>query len=500
MKKFNVSRTGRRLNLRTRFLLVFSAVIAGVTILIATVAGYRFVTDMERILEQNGRSIVQIFAREAFFQLSLQQKDRVALQTVLESFVSGDVIYGQVVFNGEVVVEKNVLGVPLPVDDIEPGLHTTRGTLDSGLDYIDIQQTFEGRTVLDSAFRSVNVDSYVRLGLSFGQHREEIQQAIIGVVLVALGAVLLGSAVVLVYYQRTWRPLEVITSAMRHFGEGKTQTRAKVTSGDELELLALSFNEMADAIVKKDEQMFQVNLEMQRANRAKSDFLAAMSHDLKTPLHVIAGYTQLMLEGDGGMPSTVHRAHLEAMLSASDRLLEFIERILSFSRIESGEEPFQVELVQVASVTEDVIDSLMPLAKRKGLNLTTLIETQASIMADPGKVRQILSNLVENAIKYTQTGAVDVHVYAKNEGVYWAVRDTGPGIPERFRQFIFEPFGRLEDSQVRITEGMGLGLAIVRRYVKAHHGKVTVKSTPGQGSVFVVFLPTEVNHGENSDR
>jgi len=486
--------------LRTRFLLVFIAVITGLTILIAAVAGYRFVTDMERVVEQNGRAIVEILAREAFFQLSLQQKDRAALQTVLESFVSGDVIYGQIVFNGEVVDEKNVLKLPLPVTEIEPGLHTTRDTLPNGVDYIDIQQSFKGRTTLDPAFRAVNVDSYVRLGLSFGRQREEIQQAIMGVVLVALGAVLLGAVLVLVYYQRTWRPLEVINDAMQRFGRGKTQTRAKVESGDELEMLARSFNEMADAIVKKDEQMFQVNLEMQRANRAKSDFLAAMSHDLKTPLHVIAGYTQLMLEGDGGRPSKVHRRHLEAMLLSSDRLLEFIERILSFSKIESGEEPFQVERVQVAQVTEDVVASLIPLAKRKGLILNASIETHAKITADPGKVRQILSNLVENAIKYTETGEVHVRTYAKNEGIYWTIRDTGPGIPERFRQFIFEPFGRLEDSQVRITEGMGLGLAIVRRYVDAHRGRVTVKSTPGQGSTFVVFLPMEVRRIENSDR
>lgn len=497
--EFSNRRGARRLKLRTRFLLAYIAVVAATTVLIAAAAGTRFVSDMERMVEGNGRAIAQIFAREALFQLTFQQKDRVALKTVLESFVSGDMIYGQIVFNGEVVDEKNRLEIPLPVERLLPGLHTVRKGLSSGSPYLDIVQSFEGRTQVDPGLRPELVDSYVRLGLTFGQQREEIEWAVVIVVAVALGATLAGTLLLLVYYRRTWKPLEVIKDAMQSFGSGTTHVRARVHSGDELELLSRSFNEMANAIEKKDVQMAQAHRELRRANRAKSDFLAAMSHDLKTPLHVISGYTQLLLEGDGGTPSEVQKTHLATMLRASDRLLEFIERILSFSKTDSGDEPMRREPVDVAELTEDVVHALGPLAKRKGLALHLEVASRPTLMADAAKLRQILSNLVENAIKYTATGEVGVRLFWDKGGVCWTVCDTGPGIPEAFEGYVFEPFGRL-DNPVGTTEGIGLGLAIVKRYVEAHAGRVTLRSTPGGGSTFTVFLPQEVSDVDDSDR
>lgn len=403
----------------------------------------------------------------------------------------------------DVVLEPAVVGSGLQVNH---ELYFRRDTLPDGTPYIDLVhviglgQGFISISEMDEPQTERKISSYARLGISLGRIQEEIQQTIIGVVFISLGAMMVGSILVFLYYQKTWRPLEVINTAMQKFGLGETEVRADVHSGDELETLADSFNEMADAIVKKDQQMYQVNFEMQRANRAKSDFLAAMSHDLKTPLHVISGYTQLMLAGDGGEPSEVHKAHLESMLRSSDRLLEFIERILSFSKIESGEEPLEIETVSVGRLTEEVVEPLHSLAKRKGLKLGASIETNVQMQADPAKLKQVLSNLIENAIKYTPEGRVLVRVFHKNNGVYWTVQDTGPGIPEQLQSFIFEPFGRLEDSQIKITEGIGLGLAIVKRYVEAHGGSVTIESSSGKGSTFMVCIPLEVNLDENSDR
>lgn len=512
MKQIKKGLWKRSFNLRTKFLVGFVTIITFITVLIAVAAGYRFVNDIEHSIEQNGSVLSGILARAGLIQaVFLDDQD---LRSLVESFVNddGEVIYAQVVIDGLEQAKKSIVEVELGSKFISSGEHPNddiyflRNTLPDGTPYIDMVHiinlgpSFISATEEDQKNPQRTITSYARLGISLGSIQEEIQQTIIGVVFISLGAMMVGSILVFLYYQKTWRPLEVINNAMQKFGVGEAEVRADVHSGDELETLADSFNEMADAIVKKDQQMYQVNFEMQRANRAKSDFLAAMSHDLKTPLHVISGYTQLMLAGDGGEPSEVHKAHLESMLRSSDRLLEFIERILSFSKIESGEEPLDIETVSVGQLTEEMVEPLHSLAKRKGLKLGSSIETNVQMQADPAKLKQVLSNLVENAIKYTPEGNVFVRVFQKDNGVYWTVKDTGPGIPEQLQSFIFEPFGRLEDSQIKITEGIGLGLAIVKRYVEAHGGSVTIESSSGKGSTFMVCIPLEVNLDENSDR
>lgn len=481
----------RRFNLRTRFLLAFVALITTLTLLIAAFVSFRFANDMERQIEQNGKVLADILAKEAFLQTVIKGQTNLAF--VAESFVGGEVLFVQIVYNGVELTKKTTVPVDLPIHSIPPGQHIRREMLPDETAYVDITRSFLGRITPDErGLQRELVDSYVRLGFSFGRVQEEIERGVFLVAFAALGVIMLGSLLVLIYYQKTWRPLERINEAMHLFGQGETDVRAHVHSRDELETLARSFNEMANAIVKKDEQMIQFNLEIQQANRAKSDFLAAMSHDLKTPLHIISGYAQLMLEGDGGSPTDVQKAHLDGMLRASDRLLEFIERILSFSKIESGEEPLQRKPIDVQALTEEVVESLRSLSQRKGLDLNAVIETQTILNADTAKMKQVLSNLIENAIKYTETGSVKVRVQQKNAGVFWTIQDSGPGIPKRYETFIFEPFGRLHGTHGKMAEGMGLGLAIVKRYVELHRGRVSVKSVPGQGSTFVVFIPMEV--------
>lgn len=495
MQKHPLRRFGpRRFNLRTRFLLAFTALIALLTVLIAGFAAYRFATDMERQIEQNGHILADILAKEAFLQTVVLGHTNLAF--VAESFAGGDVLYVQIVHNGAELTQKTAVPIELPLRSIYPGQYGYRKTLPDGTAYVDIVHSFAGRTA--SSRRGIQrdlVDSYVRLGFSLGPVRDDIRQGILRVALVALGTILAGSVVFLFYYRRAWKPIERINEAMAHFGRGQTRARAHVHSGDELETLSRSFNRMADALVKKDEQMRQVNLEMQRANRAKSDFLAAMSHDLKTPLHVISGYAQLLSAGDGGDPSATQRAHLKKIVRAGDRLLEFIERILNFSKVELGQETLQLECIDVQKLAEQVLESLEPLAQQKALDLKLELETPIALRADGPKLEQVLSNLVGNAIKYTPTGSVTVRVYEKDAGVFFVVEDTGPGIPRRYTSRIFEAFGRLPappGNGGNTIEGIGLGLAIVKRYVALHHGRVSVKSAPGQGSRFCVFIPLEV--------
>ena len=459
-------RRRKRPNLRTRFLIVFVALVTVLTVLIAVAAGYRFVADMERLIEQNGQAMAEILAREAFLKVVIEQETNVAF--LVESFASGEVIFAQIVHNGKIVAEKKLFDLDLPVRPLLPGPHTFRGVLADGTAYIDISHSFEGRiSATDTGLRQDLVDSYVRLGFSFGKVHQEIQSTVLGVVSISLVAILLGFALIWAYYQRAWKPLEHLHFAMLRFGQGQTQMRAQVHSGDELETLAHSFNRMADSIVRKDDQMTQVNRELQQANRAKSDFLAAMSHDLKTPLHVISGFAQLMLEGDGGALSQVQRSHLQSILRSADRLLEFIDRILSFAKLESGRESLQLETLNVPVLTQDVVHPLQALASRKGLALSCSVPQDVlPLRADAAKLRRILSNLVENAIKYTEAGRVEVSVAAQARGVVWQVQDTGPGIAAEHQRFILDT--ELAGAESEVTKANGTGWQTSEQWQKLY--------------------------------
>jgi PAS domain S-box-containing protein len=230
--------------------------------------------------------------------------------------------------------------------------------------------------------------------------------------------------------------------------------------------------------------------EAERANRVKSEFLATMSHELRTPLNAMIGYADLLL---AGVPEPIPegaRAKVGRIGVSARHLLELIEEILTFSRLEAGEERVEPGVVDPAALLDEVQALMEPLALGKGIRF----ECQAppsggTLESDARKIRQILINLVGNAVKFTEAGEVRLALERVGDDAVFRVSDTGPGIAPEHLDRIWEPFWQVEGGPTRTAGGTGLGLSVTRRLVRLLGGEVAVRSEPGRGTVFTVRLP-----------
>ena len=229
------------------------------------------------------------------------------------------------------------------------------------------------------------------------------------------------------------------------------------------------------------------------ASQAKSDFLASMSHELRTPLSAIIGYMEL-LEGEiVGPVAPLQKNYLGRVRAAARHLISIIEEILTFSRIEAGKEETHIELVDAVALVRDVKQLLEPQALSKGLALTAVLpDAPVTLRTDDTKLRQILINLLGNAVKFTDVGEVQLTVTTTSERVDFRVRDTGSGIATTDLERIFDPFTQVDQSLKRTKGGTGLGLPVSRRLARLLGGDLTVTSTVGAGATFTLWLPLNV--------
>lgn len=232
------------------------------------------------------------------------------------------------------------------------------------------------------------------------------------------------------------------------------------------------------------------NRELLQASDAKSAFLATMSHELRTPLNAMIGYSELLLLGiPQKMPDGV-RPHIERIDLSARHLLQLIEEVLTFSRIETGNERVHYEIVQLADVISEVNAVMQPLTKAKGLDfMIDRPRDPIQLVTDPRKIRQIIVNLLGNATKFTEHGSITLGARQVNSDIVVWVSDTGIGIERQNLEKIFEPFWQVDNGKTRAVGGTGLGLAVTRELAALLGGSVTVQSDPGKGSVFTVTLP-----------
>lgn len=236
-------------------------------------------------------------------------------------------------------------------------------------------------------------------------------------------------------------------------------------------------------------------MEAEEANRTKYYFLSSVSHELKTQLNAILGYTQLLMDGTYGPLPEDQRKPLEGILRNANDQSKLVSNLLDLTQIESKKMVVDVEEIDLTKLVQEVCLTMQPLFEKKSLSILWNMEaTLPMIESDPYKIRQIVVNLLSNALKFTQKGGVtlSVRMKSRSEGIEIVIQDTGIGIPSDEIARIFDAFHQVDRKATREFGGLGLGLAIVKEIVSLLKGSVGVESTVGAGTTFIVSLPYRV--------
>ena len=344
----------------------------------------------------------------------------------------------------------------------------------------------------------------VRLGLSLGEvdaHMASLFRWRIGLIVVFL---ILSAVTIYFLAGRITRPVRELTTQVDKIAEGDLDQTIAVTSKDEVGVLAASFNEMArslkelyavleEKVARRTEQLSAANRKLERASEHKSRFLANVNHELRTPLSSIIGYARLLQRETGGQITSLQQENLEDLLRNAERLLGLIDSLLDLARIEAGKMEVEIEPVKVDEVIRDAAATIEPMLNEDRVRL--LREAPANlepVYTDAEKLRQIILNLLGNAVKFTERGEIKISAVQENGNLKLAVGDTGIGIEPGDFDRIFEEFGRGQLIGNGRYFGSGLGLAIVKRLVDLLGGSIRVESEVGKGSTFTVTLPVKL--------
>jgi signal transduction histidine kinase len=289
---------------------------------------------------------------------------------------------------------------------------------------------------------------------------------------------------------------------------GDLSVRSTIESGDEFGDLSEAFNKMLVHLKEAQDnlqtinrsldirlgELAETNVALYEANRVKGEFLANVTHELRTPLVSIIGFAELL--GDLATNPNADLSRLgrysQNILTSGRSLLEIINDLLDLAKIEAGKMELHITEFSISELCQDLLDFVRPLAEKREQKLVAEFASGTQLMSsDSGKIKQILYNLLSNAIKFTPVGgAVTLAIHNDSDGmVHLIVRDTGPGIAESQRAHIFEKFYQLDSSATREHAGTGLGLAITRDLVQMLGGRIELEPDEGAGATFEVTLP-----------
>jgi len=229
---------------------------------------------------------------------------------------------------------------------------------------------------------------------------------------------------------------------------------------------------------------------LKEADQMKSDFLSVATHELKAPTSEIKGYTSNVMDGMFGEVTDEMKDNLQEVISQADRLTGLVQDLLNVSRIEQGRIKIEPQSMNPFDVVTKIIKRYQKTAQDKGLSISyEPPETTVFILADPGRYEEIMTNLIDNAVKYSEQGSVHVAHQIEKKIIKTTVRDTGIGMSAKDRERLFSRFYRVKNDKTAKISGTGLGLWIIRQYIEKMGGKIYVDSIEGEGTKFTVELP-----------
>jgi signal transduction histidine kinase len=310
---------------------------------------------------------------------------------------------------------------------------------------------------------------------------------VIGFAVASIGlALILG-------YAFSWSligPVKEMDSRLKQIASGDFSQHVEVLNRDELGTLAANLN-------RTNDELGQLYQQLEAANRHKSQFLANVNHELRTPVSAIIGYARLVLRMTKGAIDPLQRENLQDLLHNAERLLNMIDSLLEFAKIEAGKMEVRVESVRVQEVIHGAASTIESMLNVDRVRLIREIASDMpALNTDREKLRQIVLNLLDNAVKFTERGEIKIAASQQNGSLQLMVSDTGIGIEKEDLNRIFEEFHRGDSWSTKKYRGTGLGLAIVKKFVNLLGGDIRVESNVGRGSVFTVTLPLDRGEGD----
>jgi signal transduction histidine kinase len=445
--------------------------------------------DLERQISGRAQALAGFVAGQSRFAMLVG--DRAGLERIAQNAVSTDEV---------LLVELTDAESGARVSASRPGFQRSRASWVEATESVARPEAVEHIGWADAG-GTPSQSGTVRILFSTGRQRAARLRVGWISAAIALACLLFAAAVQSIQLRALLRPLRTLTEFTGRVGEGWLEGRVKVERMDEVGRLATAFNNMVErlgvTLVSKREA--------EAANAAKGRFLANMSHELRTPLNAVIGYSQLLQETcqDRGIEGMVQ--DLERIERSGDVLLQMVNQVLEYSKAEAQRIQLCPEAFDAHAAIEDVISTVAPQALRNRNRLSVSGPEVFPVSTDPQRFRQSLLNLVANACKFTEDGAISVEL--RREPSPWgdwisvSVKDTGIGIAADQQPKLFQAFSQADASTTRKYGGTGLGLAISRKMCRLMGGDITVESEPGKGSNFTMRLPAHYprQSGEESD-
>jgi signal transduction histidine kinase len=335
--------------------------------------------------------------------------------------------------------------------------------------------------------------------------------------IIAAGLIAGAGAIVAFYIitQRViLRPIRQLRGLANNVSEGNLDIRSAINTGDEYQKLAEAFNNMLDGLQAAQEKLRQANkqldakivelsernIELFKANQVKSEFLANVSHEFRTPLNAILGFAEILREKPNVLKEEKGQRYAENIIAGGKRLLNMINDLLYLAKTEAGKIKLHIEKTSVQQLCKSVVASFSSLTKKKRIKVKLSVDNNMpALMTDADKIQQILYNFLSNAVTYTpEHGRIEIRATMPDEKtVRIAVTDTGCGIAEPDKEKIFEKFRQVDGSLTRRSSGTGLGLAISKGLAIMLAGSIGVESELGKGSTFWFDIPVTLSKDEN---
>jgi two-component system, OmpR family, sensor histidine kinase BaeS len=315
--------------------------------------------------------------------------------------------------------------------------------------------------------------------------KETVQILKMLILITSVGTILLGFGLIGVLSRRITKPLLTMKDATNKIAQGKYKQTIPAKGNDEIA-------QLSNAIQRLGEQ-----LQFYEDNR--NEFLSAVSHELRTPLTYIKGYSDVLEKGLVKNPEE-QMEYLRIINKESKRVAHLVDDLFEMSKLQIGKFQLNKEPADIHVIIEKVSSALQPAAERKGIKLKLhYLDQNGIISIDIKRMEQVFYNLIENAIKYTETGEVKIESFIQNDEAVIKIMDSGIGIPQEEIPMIWDRFYRVDKSRTRKTGGTGLGLYIAKQIIESHDGEIIVNSTENEGSTFTIFLPISDRSGKNAE-